>query len=69
MDITKTIPPHPSSLLCNEVTAEGCKNLLLAGVSATLCDEATVTPADIGANFLLEGGDVGENVRNDGAIC
>lgn len=32
-------------------------------MSATLCDEATVTPADIGANFLLEGGDVGKNVR------
>ncbi|CAM9351937.1 unnamed protein product, partial [Sphacelaria rigidula] len=46
------------------VTAEGCKNLLLAGVSATLRDEGVVTAMDIGANFLLEADDVGKNVRD-----
>ena len=46
-----------------QVTAEGCKNLLLAGVSATLRDEGLVQERDIGANFLLTGQDVGQNVR------
>ncbi|CAM9995952.1 unnamed protein product [Scytosiphon promiscuus] len=45
----------------NGVTAEGCKNLLLAGVSATLQDEALAQPSDVGANFLLSGEDVGKN--------
>ncbi|CAN0043805.1 unnamed protein product [Ascophyllum nodosum] len=45
----------------NGVTAEGCKNLLLAGVSATLRDDAAVAPVDLGANFLLDGKDVGKN--------
>ncbi|CAM9277058.1 unnamed protein product [Laminaria digitata] len=45
----------------NGVTAEGCKNLLLAGVSATLRDEGLVEERDIGANFLLTGEDVGQN--------
>ncbi|CAM9857878.1 unnamed protein product [Pylaiella littoralis] len=45
----------------NGVTAEGCKNLLLAGVSATLQDEAVAQPSDVGANFLLDGQDVGKN--------
>eukprot|EP00752_Nemacystus_decipiens_P005543 g5015.t1 len=45
----------------NGVTAEGCKNLLLAGVSALLQDDAAAQPSDIGANFLLDGQDVGKN--------
>lgn len=45
-----------------QVTAEGCKNLLLAGVSAVLQDDAAAQPVDIGANFLLDGQDVGKNV-------
>ncbi|CAM9434302.1 unnamed protein product [Ectocarpus sp. 6 AP-2014] len=45
----------------NGVTVEGCKNLLLAGVSATLQDQASAQPSDIGANFLLSGQDVGKN--------
>lgn len=46
-----------------QVTAEGCKNLLLAGVSATLRDDAVVSASDIGANFLLQAEDIGKNVR------
>ncbi|CAN0446721.1 unnamed protein product, partial [Hapterophycus canaliculatus] len=46
----------------SQVTAECCKNLLLAGVSATLQDEAAAQPSDVGANFLLSGEDVGKNV-------
>lgn len=46
-----------------QVTAEGCKNLLLAGVSAVLQDDAAAQPSDIGANFLLDCQDVGNNVR------
>lgn len=43
------------------VTAEGCKNLLLAGLSATLRDDGLVDVRDIGANFLLEEEDIGKN--------
>lgn len=54
-----------SFVVDHKVTAEGCKNLLLAGVSATLRDEGVVTAMDIGANFLLEADDVGKNVRDN----
>lgn len=44
------------------MVAETCKNLLLAGLSATLQDGAVVSPSDLGANFLLDDEDVGVNV-------
>ncbi|CAM9381057.1 unnamed protein product [Discosporangium mesarthrocarpum] len=46
---------------CLEVTAEGCKNLVLAGVSATLQDEGVVRMKDVGANFFLAEEDLGKN--------
>ena len=43
--------------------AQVCKNLVLAGISATLQDDATVTAKDLSANFFLTMDDVGKNVR------
>lgn len=57
------LAPLPVVFVALQVTAEGCKNLLLAGVSATLQDQTSAQPSDIGANFLLSGQDVGKNVR------
>jgi ubiquitin-like 1-activating enzyme E1 A len=43
---------------------EVCKNLVLAGISVTLLDDATVTPEQLGAaNFLLDADSLGKNVR------
>jgi ubiquitin-like 1-activating enzyme E1 A len=50
-------------LLCGmrALNAEVCKNLVLAGISATIQDHEAVTPADIGAQFFLTADDVGKN--------
>lgn len=64
--LVSSLTPLPLSLSARagrQVTAEGCKNLLLAGVSAVLQGDAAAEPGDIGANFLLDGQDVGKNVR------
>ncbi|CAM9195434.1 unnamed protein product [Choristocarpus tenellus] len=45
----------------NGVTAEACKNLILAGINATLQDSELVKPEDVGANFFLTDEDVGKN--------
>lgn len=51
------------ALMCGlgAVNAEVCKNLVLAGISATLQDDATVTAKDLSANFFLTMDDVGKN--------
>ena len=43
------------------LNAEVCKNLVLAGISATIQDDQIVTPADIGAQFFLTQENIGEN--------
>jgi molybdopterin/thiamine biosynthesis adenylyltransferase len=43
------------------VCAETAKNLVLAGINATLQDSGSVTWADLGANFFLTAADVGNN--------
>ena len=43
--------------------AEVAKNLVLAGVSVTLQDDVSVTPADVGVQFLLRDAHAGMNVR------
>ena len=49
---------------------EVCKNLVLAGISLTLLDDATVAAAHLGAaNFLLDADSLGKNVRGGGAAA
>ena len=49
---------------------EVCKNLVLAGISVTLLDDATVTPKQLGAaNFLLDADSLGKNVRSARALA
>jgi molybdopterin/thiamine biosynthesis adenylyltransferase len=43
------------------VCAETAKNLVLAGINATVQDSGTVAWADLGANFFLTAADVGIN--------
>ena len=49
------------------VNVELCKNLVLAGFSATLGDGGVVGAADLAYNFLVEEGDVGRNVAEASA--
>ncbi|KAL1919909.1 uncharacterized protein VTP21DRAFT_1841 [Calcarisporiella thermophila] len=45
---------------CGGLSAETCKNLVLAGIGAlTLLDDAKVAEEDLGANFFLELKDIG----------
>jgi len=41
--------------------AEVVKNLVLAGLSATIVDGATVSEADLASNFFLDAEDIGKN--------
>ncbi|KAJ8612275.1 hypothetical protein CTAYLR_002942 [Chrysophaeum taylorii] len=51
------------ALLCGirGVNVEVCKNLVLAGVAVTLVDDAIMSNADLGTNFLAGADGVGEN--------
>lgn len=49
------------------VNVELCKNLVLAGFSATVCDCGCVTQESLGHNFFVEDGDVGKNVASASA--
>lgn len=41
--------------------AEVAKNLVLAGISATIVDDGACTPEDLASNFFLDVGDVTAN--------
>ena len=43
------------------LSAEVCKNLCLAGISATIVDAESVTTEDLSSNFFLSLEDVGTN--------
>jgi len=42
------------------LNVEVCKNIILAGISVTVCDERPVGAAQLGANFFLREDDVGK---------
>ena len=50
-------------LLCGmrALNAEVCKDLVLAGISATIQDDQNVSTADIGAQFFVAAEDLGKN--------
>jgi molybdopterin/thiamine biosynthesis adenylyltransferase len=49
----------------NGLTAEVCKNIVLAGIGTlNIVDDKTVEPIDLAANFFLTAPDVGRNARS-----
>ncbi|KAH8061004.1 SUMO activating enzyme [Aureococcus anophagefferens] len=51
------------------VNVELCKNLVLAGFSATIADDGVVAPAALACNFFLGAGDAGRNVAEASAAA
>ena len=51
------------------VNVELCKNLVLAGFSATIADDGVVAPAALACNFFLDAGDAGRNVAEASAAA
>ena len=46
------------------IGSELCKNLILSGISVTICDDHEVREVDLEANFYLTESSIGNNVKN-----